>query len=128
MTRREFSPSLRRQLCDYAAGHLVDFHGIRLDLVDLTDFQRRVLSACRQIAYGTTLTYAQLAQRAKAPTAARAVGQVMARNPVPLIIPCHRVVARAGGLGGFSAPRGLTMKRRLLRLEGAQIAPAGYLS
>jgi len=68
------------------------------------------------------LTYGQLATRAGSPRSARAVGNVMASNRVPLIIPCHRVVAAGGALGGFSAPHGTRLKRRLLKLEGATIA------
>ena len=96
-----------------------DFLDVELDLSDRTAFQRAVMHRCRRIPRGQVLTYRQLAARAGHPGAARAVGNVMATNRVPLIVPCHRVVGSSGKLGGFSAPQGLAMKRRLLRLEGS---------
>jgi len=103
-----------------------DFRDVELDLSDRTAFQCAVIRQCRRIPRGQTYTYGQLAARAGYPGAARAVGNVMAANRVPLIVPCHRVVGSSGKLGGFSAPQGLTMKRRLLRLEGS--LPRGSLS
>jgi len=87
---------------------------VPVDLPGVEDFTRRVLGAARAIAPGTTITYGELARRAGSPRACRAAGQVMARNPVPLVIPCHRVVAVAG-LGGYAGGR--AMKFRLLALE-----------
>jgi methylated-DNA-[protein]-cysteine S-methyltransferase len=110
------------RLTSYAAGDIVDFSDLRLDLDGLTPFQRRVIRACRRIPRGRTMTYAQLAARVKSPGAARAVGSVMAKNRFPIIVPCHRVVASDGSLGGYSAPSGLRMKRRLLRMEGVSCA------
>ena len=81
-----------------------------------------MIDACRAIPRGETLTYGQLAAKAGYPGAARAVGQVMARNCLPLLIPCHRVVG-SNGLHGFSAPGGLATKQRLLEIEG-QLAAA----
>lgn len=109
-------PELARQIADYCAGRSARFTP-RLDLSALTAFQRRVLLACRRIPAGRVLTYGELARRAGRAGAARAVGQVMASNPFPLIIPCHRVVASAGRPGGFSAADGLALKRRLLEHE-----------
>ena len=80
-------------------------------------FGRRVLRACRNVRYGKTISYGGLAKKAGRPVAARAVGNVLARNPLPLIIPCHRVICADGGLGGFSAAGGLKVKKRLLELE-----------
>ncbi len=97
-----------------------DFLDIELDTSQLTPFGRDVTTCCREIAQGETLTYGGLAATAGYPGAARAVGSVMRRNRWPLIVPCHRVVAAGGNLGGFSAPNGLDMKRRLLRLEGSE--------
>ena len=108
------------RLRKYAAGQVDDFLDIPLHLPDLTSFQQAVIDGCRRIAYGHTLSYGQLASRAGYPRAARAVGNVMRTNRIPLIIPCHRVVGSAGSLGGYSAPQGLAMKRRLLALESAQ--------
>ncbi len=102
-----------------------DFLDVELDAHDQTAFQRAVIHHCRRIPRGEVLTYGQLAARAGHPRAARAVGNVMATNRVPLIVPCHRVVGAGGNLGGFSAPQGLPMKRRLLRLEGSLEKIAG---
>jgi methylated-DNA-[protein]-cysteine S-methyltransferase len=112
-----WNETLARRLQAYATGARDDFRDVPLNLDPFTDFQRRVLACCRRIPYGKTLTYAQLAARAGSPRAARAVGQCMAANPIPLVIPCHRVVAANGGLGGYSAAGGLGLKRRLLELE-----------
>lgn len=87
----------------------------KLDLSEATDFQRRVWEAARRIPYGETGSYAFIALQIGKPKAARAVGQALGRNPLPIIIPCHRVLRSDGGLGGFSG--GLAMKRRLLTLE-----------
>ena len=110
-----------RQVREYLAGRRKTF-SVPLDLRAVTPFRRKVLLACRQVPYGTTVTYGQLAARAGRPMAARAVGQAMASNPVPLVIPCHRVLAAGGGLGGFmgAAAGGLCLKRRLLELEGVR--------
>lgn len=105
----------------YAGGESVDFSDVPAAVDHLSAFQRRVVKACRAIPPGERRTYGQLAAAAGSPGAARAVGQVMAMNRVPLIVPCHRVVASGGGLGGFSAPQGLAMKRRLLELEAAEL-------
>ncbi len=114
-----------RGLREFAAGKQIDLRAVPVDLRGKTSFQRRVLQACRRIPYGRTSTYVQLARRVGSPLAARAVGQVMARNPVPLIIPCHRVLGSGGKLGGFSAPTGLAMKKRLLDMEAQSSAVAG---
>jgi methylated-DNA-[protein]-cysteine S-methyltransferase len=89
----------------------------RLDLAGATPFQRAVWQAARDIPYGQTRSYAWVAGRAGNPKAMRAAGQALARNPLPVIIPCHRVLAKDGGLGGFSG--GLAMKKRLLKLEAS---------
>jgi methylated-DNA-[protein]-cysteine S-methyltransferase len=92
---------------------------IPLDLSDLPEFTRRVLLACRAIPFGRTRTYADLAREVGRPQAARAVGQVMRRNPMPLVIPCHRVVGSNGSLVGFAGgARALDLKASLLALEG----------
>jgi methylated-DNA-[protein]-cysteine S-methyltransferase len=93
-----------------------DFSGFKLKLDGLTHFQRDVLMAIRKIPPGETMTYGEVAKAVGKPGAARAVGNVMAANPIPLILPCHRVVA-SNGLGGFTG--GLDVKRKLLRLEGS---------
>jgi len=109
--------ALVRRLQAFARGAHDDFLDVRVEHDANTPFARRVIQHCRRIRSGSTLTYGQLAARAGSPRAARAVGNVMANNAVPLIVPCHRVVGAAGSLGGFSAPQGVDMKRRLLRME-----------
>ncbi|MGB9626603.1 MAG: methylated-DNA--[protein]-cysteine S-methyltransferase [Phycisphaerae bacterium] len=110
------APSLQRRIRDYFAGRPVAFD-CPVDLRAMTPFQRRVLRACRRLRYGEVTTYASLARRVGRPRAARAIGAALARNPVPLVVPCHRVVSVGGGLCGFSAPGGVDMKRRMLEHE-----------
>lgn len=110
--------ALAARLADYASGDEVRFDDVPLDLSHLTAFQRKVVSKCRQIIRGKTRSYGELAAASGSPGAARAVGSVMAKNRFPIIIPCHRVVGAGKSLGGFSAPDGLDMKRRMLALEG----------
>jgi len=111
---------LAERLRRYARGEAVAFHDA-LDLHGVSPFQQAVSEAARDIPSGQTCSYGELAARAGRPGAARAVGQVMARNPWPIVVPCHRVVASGGGLGGYGG--GLEMKRRLLRLERSPAAP-----
>ncbi len=101
----------------FANGGSVDFSDVPLSLEHLTTFGKRVVAACRRIPWGETRTYGDLAAECGSPGAARAVGSVMAKNRHPLIVPCHRVLAAGGDLGGYSAPEGLMMKRRLLAME-----------
>ena len=105
------------RLREFALGQPDNFSDVFVDLSELTPFQRRVSEACRAIPWGETRTYSELAQAVGRSGAARAVGSVMSHNRVPLIIPCHRVVAAFGGLGGFSTPQGTAMKQRLLTME-----------
>ena len=107
-----------REILEYLAGRRREFT-VPLDMANVPPFHGKVLRACRRIPYGKTLTYAALAARAGSPRAARAVGQAMARNPLALVVPCHRVVAAGGGLGGYGG--GLDLKQRLLKLEGADV-------
>jgi len=100
----------------YFGGHKVAFPG-KLDFTEATPFQRKVLEESRLIPYGETRSYSWLAEHIGKPGAVRAVGQALARNPLPIIVPCHRVVARDGKLGGFSG--GAEMKRYLLSLESS---------
>lgn len=117
---RRWDAVLRRRLVGFSRGVPQDFTDVELDLEPYGEFARKVLSACRRIAWGGTRTYGELAVVCGAPGAARAVGNVMASNRFPLVVPCHRVVAAGGRLGGFSAPQGIAMKKRLLRLERSQ--------
>lgn len=92
---------------------------VRLDDRRIDDFRRLVYAATRQVAPGSTRTYGEIARAIGRPDAARDVGVALSRNPWPIIVPCHRVVAADGTLRGFSAPGGLSTKRRMLELEGA---------
>lgn len=110
--------SLIKRLQAFADGDRKDdFLDVPLLVRDMTPFQQAVIERCRRIPPGETLSYAELATAAGHPRAARAVGRVMATNRFPLIVPCHRVVAAGGAIGGFSAPDGIKMKRRLLTPE-----------
>ncbi len=112
---------LATRLQSYAAGHEEKFDDVPLDLTHLSAFQNRVVRSCRKIGRGNVRTYGELATTAGSPGAARAVGNVMAQNRYPIIVPCHRVVGSGGCLGGFSARDGISMKRRMLDMEGAQL-------
>ena len=104
-------------LLQFADGEVTDFDDILISAHGMTAFQQRVVAACRAIPWGETISYGQLAVAVGHPGAARAVGTVMRTNRVPLIVPCHRVVASNGKLGGYSAPSGLSMKKLLLATE-----------
>lgn len=106
----------RRQLDEYFDGRRSAFE-LDVDLRGLPEFTRRVLGELARVPYGRTTTYAELAARSGAPRAARAVGTVMNRNRIPIVLPCHRVVGSNGSLTGYAG--GLDVKERLLRLEGA---------
>jgi methylated-DNA-[protein]-cysteine S-methyltransferase len=110
---------LAARLRHFAEAQPVDFTDVPLALERLSPFARRVVDACRRIPWGQVRTYGQLAAVCGSPGAARAVGSVMAKNRFPLIVPCHRVLAAGGELGGYSAPAGLRMKRRLLEMEAS---------
>ncbi|WP_307816141.1 methylated-DNA--[protein]-cysteine S-methyltransferase [Myceligenerans indicum] len=94
---------------------------IELDMTAVPDFDRRVYDVVRQIPPGQTLTYGEVATRLGAPGSAQAVGQALGRNPFPPIVPCHRVLAAGGKIGGFSARGGASAKRRMLEREGALV-------
>ncbi len=108
-----------RQVGDYVAGRRAAFD-VPVDLSRVSDFQRRVLLAALQIPRGQVRTYAEVAQAIGRPSAARAVGQALGRNPVPIVVPCHRVLAADGSLRGYSGGGGVATKAQLLKLEGAK--------
>jgi methylated-DNA-[protein]-cysteine S-methyltransferase len=115
-----------RQLDEFFAGRRTAFDvTIDLDASDLSDFQRHVLVTVRaEVPYGETATYGEIAELAGRPGAARAVGTAMARNPVPFLVPCHRIVA-ANGIGGYGGgAEGIALKRALLDRE-ARARPSG---
>jgi len=108
----------------YFAGERVDFFEVPIDLGEQPPFFARVYGQVRKLGWGETTTYGGVARALDAgPEHARAVGQAMATNPVPLIIPCHRVMAAGGRIGGFSAPGGSRSKAYMLELEGVPLAP-----
>jgi methylated-DNA-[protein]-cysteine S-methyltransferase len=108
----------------YMRGRKTDFAAVAVDLTDVEPFQRKVYDAARAVPWGHTVSYGELARQIGAPGAARTVGQALARNPVPIIIPCHRVLAKGHRIGGFSAHGGTFTKEHLLALEGVH-ADAG---
>ncbi|KKB79829.1 hypothetical protein VW35_04860 [Devosia soli] len=113
---------------DYADGESVDFAETALDLDGIPSFHRRCYDMLLTIPRGSTTTYGDMARQLGDIGLSRAVGQAMGANPVPLIIPCHRVVAAKGGAGGFSAPGGTATKRVMLALEGVNLgAPPGQM-
>jgi methylated-DNA-[protein]-cysteine S-methyltransferase len=108
----------------YFDGEATDFSHVRLDLGDESAFFGQIYNALRRVGWGETTTYGALAKEVGAGReAARDVGVAMATNPAPLIIPCHRVLAAGGKIGGFSAPGGSTTKLRMLELEGVRVGP-----
>jgi methylated-DNA-[protein]-cysteine S-methyltransferase len=104
-------------------GEQKDLSGVALDYADVPDFARRVYDVARTIPAGCTMSYGEIAERLDDRTLAREVAQALGHNPFPIIVPCHRVMAVGGKMGGFSAPGGVRTKLRLLTIEGAQ--PSG---
>jgi methylated-DNA-[protein]-cysteine S-methyltransferase len=114
-----------RDLQRYFAGERVDFTSVAVDLENRVPFHALVQQALRSVGWGRTTTYGALATQVGAPNEAREVGQAMAHNPVPVIIPCHRVLAAGNSPGGFSAYGGVFTKERLLALEGVYFGVQG---
>jgi len=107
----------------YLAGEPVDFTAVAVDLSGVDPFRQKLYETMRSLAWGETTTYGDLAKQLGATDweGAREVGEAMGRNPVPVVVPCHRVLAAGGKLGGFSAPGGAATKAKLLALEGVHI-------
>jgi len=121
----EFGPSgltslTAQMLLRYFQGECVDFADTPVLLDDMTPFRQNVLNVTRRLKYGEISTYGHIARDCGSPRAARAVGGALASNPVPIVIPCHRVVASDGRLTGFSAPGGENTKMALLKMEGVE--------
>jgi methylated-DNA-[protein]-cysteine S-methyltransferase len=113
--------TLQEQITAYFDGTCINFDkDIPIITDELSFFAGRVLDACRDIKFGQTISYGRLAEKIGKAGAARAVGGALAKNPLPLIIPCHRVVCADGKIGGFSAAGEVTVKKRLLELEQNQ--------
>jgi methylated-DNA-[protein]-cysteine S-methyltransferase len=100
-------------------GERVDLSDVALDMDDVAPFHQRVFAIARTIPAGATLTYGEIAARLGDQIGPRAVGEALGRNPFPIVVPCHRVLAASGKLGGFSAHGGAATKRRMLIIEGA---------
>jgi len=113
-------PRFQRAVVDYFEGNQMRFL-IDIDLSGMPPFHQSALEACQRIPYGQTASYADLARAVGKPNAARVVGGAMARNPLPLVIPCHRVLRADGSIGGFSSTNGVDEKARLLRLENVAV-------
>jgi len=110
-----------RRVARHVAGRPQSFGDVELDMSGNAPFSRKVYRALRRVPAGKTVTYAELAKSAGSPGAARAVGRAMAKNPFPIVVPCHRVLAASGKVGGFSAFGGAKTKRRLLSCEGVTV-------
>jgi methylated-DNA-[protein]-cysteine S-methyltransferase len=121
-------PEYVHRVMTAVVGHLEgnsrDLAAFPVDLAGIPDFERRVYEAARKIPSGSTTTYGEIAAAVDSPGAAQAVGQALAGNPIALLVPCHRVVAAGGKIGGFSAGGGADTKRRILRLEGSEMGAA----
>lgn len=110
-------------ICELFADGRRDLIDLKLDLSAVSDFQREVYAIARAIPPGETLTYGDIARRLGGLQYAREVGQAMGKNPIPIIVPCHRVMAANGGTGGFSAPGGVDTKLKMLTIEKARTSP-----
>ena len=108
-------------------GEAIDLGDIALDLEAAPDFHRKVYEVARAIPPGQTMTYGEIARQLGVPHESREVGQALGRNPVAIIVPCHRVLGADGKMGGFSANGGVATKRRILEIEGASAVGAGPL-
>jgi methylated-DNA-[protein]-cysteine S-methyltransferase len=115
---------LQNKIIAYFEGKPVNFNE-PLDLANHPAFTKKVLAACKKIPSGKTITYSQLAAMIGKPNASRAVGNALAKNPIPLIVPCHRVIRRDGSIGRFSAPGGVPLKKRLIALESRCLSGNG---
>ena len=108
-------------------GEAIDLSDIPVDLDDAPEFHRKVYEIARTIPPGRTMTYGEIAKRLGMPHESREVGQALGRNPIAIIVPCHRVLGADGKMGGFSASGGVATKRRILEIEGAAALSAGPL-
>ena len=116
---------VRQQVQAYCSGKTGNLDGVEVDMSRMSPFFKRAREACRSIPSGETRTYAWLAEQAGNARAARGAGQAMAKNPVALVIPCHRVIGSDGALHGFGGGIGLPMKERLLRMEAVGATASG---
>jgi methylated-DNA-[protein]-cysteine S-methyltransferase len=123
-------PSVQRAIegiVQLLQGEAIDLAAIALDMAGVPSFDRRVYEVARTVPPGATLSYGEIAARLSAPGEACAVGQALGQNPFPLVVPCHRVLAAGGKVGGFSANGGIATKLRLLSIERARTSSAPTL-
>ena len=113
-----------QKVCRHFAGEIQDFQNIAVDMQETGSFAQQVYNAIRAIPPGQTITYGEIAKKINRPKSARAIGQALGRNPIALIIPCHRVLSAGGKPGGFSAHDGVKMKARMLAVEGVRLISA----
>lgn len=104
-----------KKLVAYGQGQRIRFDDLKFDLQGYSDFEQKVFRNLNKVKYGATRSYADLAAKAGSPRASRAVGSVMRKNRIPILLPCHRIIESSGGLGGYSG--GLSFKKRLLAME-----------
>ncbi|MBX3576589.1 MAG: methylated-DNA--[protein]-cysteine S-methyltransferase [Rhizobiaceae bacterium] len=107
----------------YVAGEPVDFSSAPTDLAGIDSFRLAIYEAARQLGYGETVTYGELARRAGHDGLARETGAALGANPLPIVIPCHRILAAGNRIGGFSAPGGSVTKAGMLAMEGVRVGP-----
>jgi methylated-DNA-[protein]-cysteine S-methyltransferase len=107
----------------YGAGEPVDFSDVAVDLDGIDGFRRATYDAARRLGFGRTTTYGGLAEDAGHKGRAQETGKALGQNPVPIVVPCHRILAAGNRIGGFSAPGGSVAKERLLEMEGVRIGP-----
>ncbi len=121
--KKTYLMSVQEMITAYFAGTYVNFDSdIAVTLDGLSEFSQRILTACRNVKYSKTISYGQLAKKTGQPAAIRAVGAALAKNPLPLIIPCHRVIYSDGRTGGFSAAGPKRMKEKMLTHEANKVA------
>jgi len=114
-----YRPDIQMRVREFFDGCSTDFGDIPVQIDQFSQFTKKVLNACRKVPFAETITYSQLAEKIHSPAAARAVGTALAKNPLPLLIPCHRIIRSDDNMGGFSAPGGTELKLKLIKHEFA---------
>ncbi len=112
-----FQRNLQQRIQAFFEGYISDFKDLPVHISQFSQFNRKVLAACRNISHAKTVTYGKLAETIGHPGASRADGTALSQNPLPLIIPCHRVIRSDGSMGGFTSPGGVKMKSKLIHYE-----------
>ncbi len=110
-------PYVEKLVTDYYNGIKTDFSQVIVKFNGISEFAKDILTACQKVGYGQTISYGELANLSNRKNAARAVGNALAKNQIPLIIPCHRIIKADGQIGGFTAAQGIKEKQKMLKLE-----------